>query len=121
MDNYTATEQAYKNGYEQGLKDAQYTGPRYVLVNMPPADAQTIDTGVPRNGSEEPLLDETDKETILAMADNDMCISKAARELFLSRPGMWHRLERMKKRIGLDPMNFYDLNKLLALVQGKVV
>ena len=22
MDNYTATEQAYKNGYEQGLKDA---------------------------------------------------------------------------------------------------
>ena len=26
MDNYTATEQAYKNGYEQGLKDAVKEG-----------------------------------------------------------------------------------------------
>lgn len=31
MDNYTATEQAYKNGYEQGLKDAVKEG-EWLLV-----------------------------------------------------------------------------------------
>lgn len=33
MDNYTLTEQAYKNGYEQGLKDAVKHG-RWLVVAL---------------------------------------------------------------------------------------
>ena len=50
---------------------------------------------------------------IRAMADADMNLSRAARDLGLHRDTLRSQLETIANRTGLSPTNFYDLSELL--------
>lgn len=57
-------------------------------------------------------------EIILALADSGMNISAAARKLFFNHSTVHYHIGIIKSITGLDPMNFYDLGKLVAWVKG---
>ena len=63
-------------------------------------------------------LSERQKEIILAMADNDMRVLRAARAMYCCNSGLYGHFERIKEQTGLDPMKFYDLVKLVEMVKG---
>jgi len=58
-------------------------------------------------------LKEPEMEAIRAMADADMNLSRAARDLGLHRDTLRSQLETIANRTGLSPTNFYDLSELL--------
>ena len=60
-------------------------------------------------------LTELDIKTVIEFANNNMDVSKTARQLFLSRSAAFYHLEKVKTQTGLDPLNFYDLIQLLKL------
>jgi hypothetical protein len=63
-------------------------------------------------------LGKDDVRVIIAFADSDMNLMKAARESFFSRGAViWH-LERVYKRTRLNPRNFYDLAKLVGVIEN---
>ena len=64
-------------------------------------------------------LSEHQCNIILALADADMCISKAARNYFMSEPGYTYQLNRIKAITGKDPTNFYDLCDLILYVKAE--
>lgn len=59
------------------------------------------------------------KETIRAMCDCDMNISKAAKSVWLCRGALINRIQAIKKRYGLDPCVFWDLVKLAQMADRK--
>ena len=61
------------------------------------------------------MLEDFYKETLNAFADNNMDVSKTARQLYLHRNTMVYRLERIKIQTGLNPYKFHELVKLLEL------
>ena len=52
---------------------------------------------------------------VKALADHDMVTSAAARALSYSNCGLRYQLGRIYNYTGLDPMKFYDLQKLLLM------
>ena len=60
-------------------------------------------------------MNSTDKEVILALADNNMNISAAANSLFMHRSTVEYHIKRIKQITGLDAKNFYDLTKLVNM------
>lgn len=58
-------------------------------------------------------LDERDAEIILALAHNNMNVSDTARDMFMHRNSICYHITKVKRVTGLDPMNFYDLHKLV--------
>lgn len=56
-------------------------------------------------------------EIIKAMADNDLSTTNASRELHRHRNTVIYWIEKMKKDTGLDCRKFYDLVKLLEMVE----
>lgn len=52
---------------------------------------------------------------IRAFATNGMNIAKAAEKEFLHPNTVRYHLQMVKERTGLDPYNFFDLNKLLTI------
>jgi carbohydrate diacid regulator len=65
------------------------------------------------------IMDERGVEIILSLADNNMNETKTARELFMHRNTVIYHLRKVKKLTGLDPMNFYDLCKLVERVRER--
>ena len=63
-------------------------------------------------------MTDQDKLVILALADNRMNISDTARALSIHRNSVVYHIEKIKKEIGLDPRDFYDLCELLDMVRG---
>lgn len=61
-------------------------------------------------------LNEVEVEVIHALADNNMNITDTAKTLYMHRNTVSYRISRVKKKTGIDPMNFYGLCKLLMLV-----
>lgn len=61
-------------------------------------------------------MDELDVVLVLALADNRMNVSEAARALYMHRNGVAYRIKRIQRITGLDPLNFYDLHKLVEMV-----
>lgn len=61
-------------------------------------------------------LDELDVEIVRGLAENNMKISETAMELHMHRNTVAWRIQRVKKKTGIDPMTFYGLCKLLMLV-----
>ncbi|MDD3369218.1 MAG: DUF3850 domain-containing protein [Lachnospiraceae bacterium] len=64
-------------------------------------------------------MTDTDKAIIKSMAKNDMCVSEVARELNYQRGNIQYHLDKIKMQTGLDPMKFYDLNRLLTQFGAK--
>lgn len=60
-----------------------------------------------------------DKALIRAYAENNMNREQAARQVYMHRNTAGYRFERIKKETGLDPQCFYDLVKLVKMVDGK--
>ena len=55
---------------------------------------------------------------VKALARNDMNVSETARGLHYHRNTLMYQIEKIKKETGLNPIKFYDLGKLLILVEG---
>ena len=58
-------------------------------------------------------------QIILTLADADMCVSKAARNYYMSEPGYVYQLKRIKDITGKDPKKFYDLCDLLLYIKAE--
>lgn len=56
-------------------------------------------------------------ETLLDFAKYDMNTYKTARETFFSYNTIAYRLGRVKEKTGLDPHKFYDLMKLVLILE----
>lgn len=63
-----------------------------------------------------PNLDKLDIEVIRGLAANRLNVTDTAHALFLHRNTVLFRIRRVKKKIGIDPMDFYGMCKLLMLV-----
>lgn len=63
------------------------------------------------------MLKEQDKKIILALADNSMQVKPTARQLYLHWNTVYYRIDRIWDETGLNPRNFYDLNKLVEMVK----
>lgn len=58
-------------------------------------------------------------EVVKALADNDMVVIAAARATFYSNSSYRYQMERIYACTGLNPLKFYDLQKLLLMeVEG---
>lgn len=66
-------------------------------------------------------LSETAKEILLAYAENNMSARAVSTKLFRDYNGVAYHLNRIKKKTGLDPRNFFDLCKLVSAVNGAKV
>jgi sugar diacid utilization regulator len=58
-----------------------------------------------------------EKEIILSMARNDLSSTKTSKELHRHRNTVIYWIEKMKKDTGLDCRKFYDLVKLVGMVE----
>jgi DNA-binding PucR family transcriptional regulator len=54
---------------------------------------------------------------ILALADNRMRVTEAARELFMHYSTVIYHIRLIKAITGKDPMNFYDLIDLVRMAR----
>lgn len=55
------------------------------------------------------------EETIRALADNRLRRTEAAREIWISQNAMRYRIDAIKQETGLDPTNFWDMQKLVEM------
>lgn len=55
-------------------------------------------------------------QMVRAIANSNMVLSRAARAMHRCRQGLQYHLDKVFELTGLNPMNFYDLNKLLQLI-----
>lgn len=62
-------------------------------------------------------LDDRDDAIILALADNNMRVTETSYALNIHRNTVMYRLEKIKQLTRLDPLNFYDLHKLVEIVK----
>lgn len=63
-------------------------------------------------------LTETEREVIIAYAENNMNTNATAAKLFRHNNGVSYILGRVKKKTGLDPRKFFDLYKLATIAAG---
>ena len=64
------------------------------------------------------MLSAEDKELLKQYAKDNMNVSTTAKHFHLHRNTLVYRLERVKKRTGLDPTYFYDLVALLVAIEA---
>lgn len=62
-------------------------------------------------------MTEFDIETILALADNDMNIVRASKKMFVHQNTIVYRIAKIRKETGLNARTFYDLVKLVKMVE----
>ena len=63
------------------------------------------------------MLTDREKEFILALAECNMSVSAVAENRYFHRNTIHYHLEKVKKRTGLNPKNFYDLIALVAMAK----
>lgn len=65
----------------------------------------------------------TQAEVITKLAKNNMNTTATAKDLFLHRNSVYHHIKMIQLNTGLNPLNFYDLCKLLtkakAVLEGE--
>jgi carbohydrate diacid regulator len=57
---------------------------------------------------------------IIALADNKMNVSAVSRQLYMHRNTVAYNLEKIKQITGKDPLNFYDLYRLVMLAKEEL-
>lgn len=62
-------------------------------------------------------LSEDRCKIIIALADNKMNVSAVARLLYMHRNTVDYHIRRIKQITGKDPLNFYDLYRLVILAK----
>lgn len=73
------------------------------------------------NGVKHKPLNEMDFRLILALAENNMKATETAYALDRHRNCVMYRIDKIKRITGLDPLNFYDLHKLVEMVNTGVI
>ena len=63
------------------------------------------------------MLDDKKREIIRALAEYNMNVAETARQLHYHRNNVAYHVERVYKKTGLNPTNFYGLVKLLEMVK----
>lgn len=63
-------------------------------------------------------LDGIDYRIIRALADSGMVIQKAANAIHRYPSFVRYRIDKIKRLTGLDPLNFWDLHKLVRKIEG---
>ena len=61
-------------------------------------------------------MTDKDKEVILALANFNMDVAKTSRGIYAHYNTIRYHVRRIKEETGLNPMNFYDLHKLVEIV-----
>ena len=61
-----------------------------------------------------------EQDIILAFARNDMRVTHAEKELFMSLGSFHYHMKKIKEKTGLDPKNFYELIELVKEAKGEV-
>lgn len=61
-------------------------------------------------------MDDREVKIIMALADNKMNITQAAKSLFMHRNTVEYNIGKIRKKTGLDPTDFHDLCKLVEMV-----
>ena len=64
-------------------------------------------------------LDARETEIILRMAECSLNVSEAAEKMYMCRTTLVYNIEKLMKKTGLDARKFYDLVKLLDLLEKK--
>ena len=64
-------------------------------------------------------ISKMDIKVVFALADSGLNPSRAARKLFVHRNTVLHHIGEIKSYTGLDPLNFYDMTKLLERFKEK--
>jgi carbohydrate diacid regulator len=62
-------------------------------------------------------LSEDRCKIIIALADNKMNVSAVARQLYMHRNTVVYHINRIRQITGKDPLNFYDLYRLVILAK----
>lgn len=62
-------------------------------------------------------MTDLDVEIILALADCDMSVARTGQKLYMHQNTVKYHLAKVKKETGLNPKCFYDLVKLLAMIE----
>ena len=62
------------------------------------------------------FLSERQKEIIVAFADCGMNASETAKRTFADRNTLYYHIREIRRKTGLNPRHFHDLNKLLKMV-----
>lgn len=62
-------------------------------------------------------LNDRQKELILKLAECNMRVTETARATYQHRNNACYHIAQIKKKVGLDPLNFYDLCKLVEIVK----
>jgi sugar diacid utilization regulator len=63
-------------------------------------------------------LTETNARIVLALADNGMKVHAAAKALHYGRTTVDYHLLQIRRRTGLNPKNFHDLQKLVKMARA---
>ena len=63
-------------------------------------------------------LAEFECKVIRTIADCDIKLATAAKVLYVHRNTLTYYVDKIKRKTGLDVRNFYDLCKLLEIVEG---
>lgn len=61
-------------------------------------------------------MEDRDKKLLKAYAENDMSMKKTGDTVYLHYNSIRYRFRLIQQETGLDPRNFYDLEKLLAMI-----
>lgn len=65
-------------------------------------------------------LSEERCKILITLADSKMNVSEVARKLYMHRNTVDYNLRRIKQITGKDPLNFYDLYRLVMLAKEEL-
>jgi sugar diacid utilization regulator len=63
-------------------------------------------------------LSETEINTIKCLAENSLRPQRVANKLCYARSSITYHVEMIIAKTGLNPLDFYDMTKLLNLIEG---
>ena len=66
------------------------------------------------------VIDDRDIQIIIALADNNMSRNKAANAVYMHRESVVYHIKKVHRLTGLNPMNFYDLHKLVPMMKERL-
>lgn len=64
-------------------------------------------------------MTDKDKEVILALANFNMDVAKTSRGTYTHYNTIRYHIKKIKEETGLNPMNFYDLHKLVKKISRR--
>lgn len=64
-------------------------------------------------------MEDRDKNLLKAYAENDMNMIKTSNVVYLHYNSIRYRFQLIQRETGLNPRNFYDLEKLLSMIDAQ--